>query len=182
MSTRRDVIRLLGSVCSIGAFSVDELLALGERTHAELASPSRRAGFFDLHQLQTVAAACDRILPVTDTPGALAAGCHRFAEKIVMDHYDATRQQRFVAGLVDLDRRASMLRQQLFADLAAADRDTVLRATEAAAPTGASFWRDLKYLTIYGYYTSRIGIEDELQTDFYPGRYDGCAPIAGGAN
>ena len=185
MFTRREVLRLLGGVGAIGAFSADDLLALGVRTHAGLAISPLGLGFFDIHQLHTVAAACDRIIPVTDTPGALAAECHRFAERIVQDHYGAARQTQFLAGLVDLDRRASRLKQRLFVDLIESDRDTVLKATEADALAATdrtnSFWRDLKYLTIYGYYTSRIGIEQELQTNFYPGYYDGCVAISGGA-
>lgn len=185
MTTRRDAIRLLGGACAIPALAAltpDELFAFGRRTHATLAR--RDGGFFDMHQLQTVAAAADRIIPPTDTPGALAAECHRFAERIVADHYDAARQKRFVAGLVDLDTRAGKLRQRLFADLVPDDRDAVLRDVEALAilanARDNTFWRDLKYLTIYGYYTSKIGIEDELKTNFYPGRYDGCVPVTAG--
>lgn len=188
MTTRREAIRLLGGACAVPALAAltpDELFALGERTHASL-QRVRGSGFFDLHQLQTVAAAADRIIPVTDTPGALAAECHRFAERIVQDHYQATRQKRFLSGLVDLDARASRRRQQLFADLTDFDQDAVLKSVEADAIAGnapdGSFWRDLKYLTIYGYYTSKIGIQDELRTNFYPGRYDGCVPLRESAN
>lgn len=189
MTTRREAIRLLGGACAVPALAAltpENLFALGEQTHASLEAGGGGAGFFDMHQLQTVAAAADRIIPVTDTPGALAADCHRFAERIVQDHYEAVRQKRFVSGLVDLDARASKIRQRLFADLAPADQDAVLTATEAdaiaAKARDGSFWRDLKYLTVYGYYTSKIGIEDELKTNFYPGRYDGCVPVNGGSN
>jgi hypothetical protein len=41
-----------------------------------------------------------------------------------------------------------------------------------------SFWRDLKYLTLFGYYTSEIGIEQEQQVNRFPGRFEGSAPIA----
>lgn len=188
MTTRREAIRLLGGACAVPALAAltpEDLFALGERTHASLAV-ERGSGFFDMHQLQTVAAAADRIIPATDTPGALEAECHKFAEKIVQDHYDAARQKRFVAGLVDLDAQSGKVRQKLFVDLAPDDKDTLLRAVEAAAIAAnakdGSFWRDLKYLTVYGYYTSKIGIEEELKTNFYPGRYDGCVPVNGGTN
>jgi Gluconate 2-dehydrogenase subunit 3 len=188
MITRREALRLLGGACAVPALAAltpDDLFALGRQTHASLALAGG-SGFFDIHQMQTVAAAADRIIPVTTTPGALAAECHRFIERIVQDHYEPPRQKRFVVGLVNLDRRASTLRQRLFADLTDADRDVVLTGAEAdtlAAPDAGedSFWRDLKYLTIYGYYTSRIGVEEELKTNFYPGRYDGCVPITHGA-
>lgn len=188
MTTRREAIRLLGGACAVPALAAltpEDLFALGERTHASL-GVARGSGFFDMHQLQTVASAADRIIPTTDTPGALAAECHRFAERIVQDHYEQARQKRFISGLVDLDSRASRLQQRLFADLDTAGQDSVLRAVEAdalaAAAKDGSFWRDLKYLTIYGYYTSKIGIEQELKTNFYPGRYDGCVPLVKGAN
>src|SRR5690606_17529168 len=50
-------------------------------------------------------------------------------------------------------------------------------AYEASVNGADSFWRDLKYLTLYGFYTSEIGIEQELGTDFFPGRFEGAAPI-----
>lgn len=132
--------------------------------------------------MHTVAAAGERILPATDTPGAMAAECHRFAERIVAHHYDATRQRRYLDGLIDLDRRSSAGHSRLFIELSEADQDAVLLAVEtdayAAKEGGAeSFWRDLKYLTLFGYYTSQIGIEQELKTNRFPGRFDGSATI-----
>jgi gluconate 2-dehydrogenase gamma chain len=38
----------------------------------------------------------------------------------------------------------------------------------------ASFWRQIKFLTVYGYYTSEIGVVQELHTVVIPGRYDPC--------
>lgn len=181
---RRDVLRLLGGIPLLAGFTPSDLYALGQRTHAALGrSPS--AGLFDIHQMHTVAAVGERILPATDTPGAMAAECHRFTERIVADHYDAARQRRFLAGLVDIDRRARALRGPLFIGLSASDQDAVLGAIEADALAAGqqgrdTFWRDLKYLTLYGYYTSRIGIEEELKTVRFPGRFDGRMPIGEG--
>lgn len=180
---RRELLRLVGGACAIGTLTPDSLLALGEATHARLAREGASSGFFDAHQMQTVAAACDRIIPDTETPGAREAECHRFAERIIADHYDQARQRRFLAGLVDLDRRSGQAAQKLFVDLTPPAQDEILAAVEkesrATPQPAASFWRDLKYLTLYGYYTSRIGIQDELEVNFYPGRFDGCAPVAG---
>jgi hypothetical protein len=36
------------------------------------------------------------------------------------------------------------------------------------------FWRQIKFLTVYGYYTSEIGVVRELHTVVIPGRYDPC--------
>ncbi len=181
MYSRRDVLRVLGSVCAIGALTPDQLLAVSRRTHRVLALGGPPLGFFDIHQMHTVAAACDRIIPDTDTPGARMAECHRFAERIVADHYPTARQKRFLEGLVDLDVRSARTVQHLFVDGTAPEQDAILTAVErdAAGVSGGTFWRDLKELTLIGYYTSRIGIEDELEVDFFPGKFDGCAPIGG---
>ena len=179
---RRDLLRLLGGVSVIAGFTPDELLALGRATHERLGVERSPLGYFDPHQMHTVAAAGERILPATDTPGAMAAECHRFAERIVAHHYDLPRQQRYLAGLVDLDQRSSKGHQRLFVQLSGDQQDATLRAVEADAyrahPDGAeSFWRDLKYLTLFGYYTSQVGIEQELKTNRFPGRFEGSATI-----
>lgn len=181
---RRDLLRLLGGASLIVGLTPAELLALGHATHHRVRLDPSPLGFFDAHQMHTVAAAGDRIIPVTDTPGAFAAECHRFTERIVADHYDAERQRRFVTGLVELDRRAAAMHHHLFIECEPFEQDAVLVAVEAeayaATPDGAdSFWRDLKRLTLYGYFTSEIGIEQELRTNRFPGRFDGCAPVGG---
>lgn len=180
---RRDILRLFGGVSIIAGLPPEHLLALGRETHQRLGLEHSPLGFFDAHQLHTVAAAGERIVPATDTPGALAAQCHRFIERIVADHYAPSRQRRFIDGLVDLDQRASAMHGRLFIQVDDAQRDAVLIAVEsqayAAGADGAdSFWRDLKYLTLYGYYTSEIGIEEELRTNRFPGRFEGSALIA----
>jgi len=185
MYTRRDVLRLLGGVSAIGALSPHELLAIGQRTHQSLRRDRSPLGFFDVHQLHTVAAAADRILPETETPGAAAAECHRFIERIVAEHYAAPRQKRFIDGLVNLDVRSSRALQRLFIDIPVTGQDSILAGVEqdaaAVVPVAESFWRDLKELTLIGFYTSRIGIEDELEINFFPGAFDGCAPLDQGA-
>lgn len=180
---RRDVLRLLGGASVVAGLAPGELLALGRATHRRLAVEPSPLGFFTIHEMHTVAAAGERILPATDTPGAMAAECHRFTERIVAHHYDVERQRRFRDGLVDLDHRARAGHERLFVECDDAAQDAVLAALEDDAyqvkEGGAdSFWRDLKHLTLYGYYTSEIGIEEELRTNRFPGRFDGCIPIA----
>jgi gluconate 2-dehydrogenase gamma chain len=36
------------------------------------------------------------------------------------------------------------------------------------------FWHQIKFLTLYGYYTSKIGVTQELRSVMIPGRYDPC--------
>jgi hypothetical protein len=180
---RRDLLRLLGGVSVIAGLAPDDLLAVGREAHLRVRLDRSELGLFDSHQMHTVAAAGERIIPTTDTPGAMAAECHRFTELIVADRYDLPRQRRFLDGLVDLDQRASRMAGHLFVDCSPAEQDAVLTAVEADAYAADDsmqpdiFWRDLKYLTLFGYYTSEVGIEQELQTVRFPGHFDGCMPI-----
>lgn len=179
---RRDLLRFLGGASLVAGLAPSDLLALGRATHRRIALEPSPLGYFTIHEMHTVAAAGERILPATDTPGAMAAECHLFTERIVAHHYEAERQRRFRDGLVDFDRRTNAAHQRLFIECRATEQDAVLAAVETDAyirkADGAdSFWRDLKHLTLYGYYTSEIGIEQELQANRWPGRFDGCAPL-----
>ena len=39
-----------------------------------------------------------------------------------------------------------------------------------------SFFASVKYMTLYGYYTSEIGFTKELGKEIIPGAYHGCTP------
>lgn len=45
---------------------------------------------------------------------------------------------------------------------------------EKIVETPAPFWHQIKFLTIYGYYTSKVGVTRELRSAVIPGRYDPC--------
>ena len=51
-------------------------------------------------------------------------------------------------------------------------------ATVGGEATGVPFFRQLKELTIAGYYTSEVGATEELQWLASPGRYDADIPLA----
>lgn len=45
---------------------------------------------------------------------------------------------------------------------------------DQTAERPAPFWHQIKFLTLYGYYTSKIGVTQELRSVMIPGRYDPC--------
>src|SRR5205807_10563280 len=59
----------------------------------------------DAGQLELVAVMAEHIVPQTDTPGARAAGVHRFVDALLRDHYPRPERDRFVAALADVDAR-----------------------------------------------------------------------------
>ncbi len=91
-----------------------------------------------------MASLAEHILPATDTPGAQAAGVHRFIDTMLAEYYGATERTTFVDGLEDVDARArsagakSFLRatkEQQLAVLTALDREAYPHSATAPAAT-----------------------------------------------
>jgi hypothetical protein len=126
--------------------------------------------------MRVLSAACERVIPTDDTPGAVTAGVPRFIDHMLTNWYDAPERTRVITGLQDLDREARTRFGQGLADCTEAQQDGLLLELDAL---GAKSWfGTAKYLAIWGYYTSEIGITQELRQGSRPGRYDGCAPYA----
>jgi glucoside 3-dehydrogenase (cytochrome c) hitch-hiker subunit len=180
---RRAALRLLGA--GAAATAGTDLEALGRTLHQRLGrgAPLR---VLDPHQNATVVALCDAILPATDTPGAVAAQVNEFIDLLLADWYEAAERDRFLGGLAGLDARARAAFGKDFVDGTAADRAGLLTALDdEAARWNASpeasrgpqpFYRQIKWLTLFGYYTSEIGGEQEQHYQIVPGRYVPCAP------
>jgi glucoside 3-dehydrogenase (cytochrome c) hitch-hiker subunit len=135
-------------------------------------------------QLELVAVMADHILPATDTPGARAAGVHRFVDVLLSDHYPVEERDRFLAGLADVDQRARARHSTTFvackpaeqvAILTALDEEAFPEGTEATAPPQGWFFHRLKEVTLVGYYTSQIGATTELHVTPF-GSYRGDIP------
>ena len=132
-------------------------------------------------QLELVATIAEHILPATDTPGARAAGVHRFIDRMMAEYYAASDRARFIAGLTDVDERATRANGKSFLKCTPAQQHSILTELDREAFTGARppshFFRRMKELTVVGYYTSQIGATKELRHVAVPGRFDGCAPV-----
>lgn len=181
---RREALRVLGRIAVVPALShlsLDRLYALGLETHRRLAEPPLLR-LLDPHQHETVAAVAELIIPETDTPGARAARVGEFIDLMVAEWCTEEQRARFLDGLADLDRRSQALTGRVFLDARLPDQMTTLSELEAewlsfrvaGGKPEEHFFYQIKYLTIYGYYTSRVGVERELHWTAIPGRYDPC--------
>jgi hypothetical protein len=161
---RREVLRALAA---LPLFAGRDLFAEG----VALQGPGAPGGYLAKHELATAGAAADRILPATGTPGALAAGVDLFIDRWLT----ATGGEAacsFRVGLSSLNHAALSTAGTLFHHLPAADQDAALTAI---AKTDPGFFEDLRGLTVFGYYTSKIGMEQELAFEMIPGEYAGCS-------
>ena len=142
------------------------LVALGRRAHTMARVGALRV--LTPHQDAIVVAATERIIPKTDTPGAAAAEVDRFIDVMLADWYPSEEKQKFLAGIAELDA-------QRFLEITPAEQTAILERLDGETTPGHWFAM-LKYLTIWGYYTSEIGQEKELGLWPLPWRYDGNAP------
>ena len=176
---RRQALRTLalGSVGAVAAPAWAEKLVALAHDHAGHAPAAAAAGdaawtpkVFDAHQNDTVVVLSELIIPQTETPGARAAKVNEFIDLVLSDA-DQRERKQFLKGLAWMDGRS----QELFgADFAAAapDQQTAL-LTILASPknkafedqVGVDFFNAVKAMTITGYYTSEIGMKQELGDD-----------------
>lgn len=84
-------------------------------------------------QLAMVATIAEHIIPETDTPGARAAGVDRFIARMLAEYYDAAERQQFVAGLADVDARASAAHRAPFARCTPDQQRALLTAMDREA-------------------------------------------------
>jgi hypothetical protein len=173
---RRDALRRMatggiGAVAS--ALWVENLGALArvqaDHVHTALATAQSTAAWapkvLSAHQHQTVAVLTELIIPQTDTPGARAALVDRFIDTL-LGGAEPSDRERFLNGLTWLDGRSQALHRGNFLAQSPAQQVELLTklSTEASAEdrTGGDFFNAIKAMTITGYYTSEIGLRDEL--------------------
>lgn len=124
--------------------------------------------FFDPHQNEMVIALTDLIIPATDTPGAREALVNRCID-LFMNEEETDVQQKFVEGLNWIDSRSLTAHGRPFTALSASQQTALLDPLSniengnPADQPGVQFFQDVKEWTIFGYYTSQIGLEQELQ-------------------
>ena len=161
---------------------------------AELCAPLARAlaaearpGFeashacFSTDQRALVAAISERIIPTTDTPGAIAAGVPAFIEMMLADWYETQDRNQFLDGIGRVDGHAQVRFNHAFAALTPFEQDEILTAVmnNQVASMPPTFFNQCRQLVVLGYYTSEIGSKVERIYVPVPGRYDGKYPYAG---
>jgi hypothetical protein len=132
-------------------------------------------------QNESVIALTELIIPATDTPGAKAALVNRFVDH-VLSVADAKERSEFIRGLTWLDDRCRARAGKDVAGATAAELTSVLtplaaeRAASADDAPGVAFFHAIKSMTITGYYTSEIGLRQELGDDgrMMLGAFEGC--------
>lgn len=160
--SRRDALKI---AVGLGAATVLPLVP------ADVAEAARRAAggprFFTPAQHRTVDTLAELIIPADDrSPGARAAGVADYLD-FVLSEAPADAKQIWIDGLAALDEASTAQSGVPFAD-ADPGRQAELLAGIARNEFSPStpletFFRHAKEATIHGYYTSEIGIHQELK-------------------
>ena len=121
--------------------------------------------YFSKQQAQTLDALCEVIIPADDhSPGAKAAKVSQYIDEIVSSA--ANTRRLWADGLAAMDRMAREQYRheysQCSADQQVAIMEKISRREEQPATLEEKFFVALKAATIDGYYTSEIGIHQDL--------------------
>ncbi len=183
---RRELLRALGlgaATSALAGLGPTRLLALGREAHGHAASTGR---LFTTHQAELAGVVAELIIPTTDTPGAREAGVAEFMDFMVERTFDPEERARFLAGLDEMDGRSLRLTGLPFLEANEPQQTAVLSGIAAEAESlrqageddPPHFFHVVRELTLFGYYTSEVGMTEELGWRMIPGSYDGCVDLA----
>ncbi|MEM7501193.1 MAG: gluconate 2-dehydrogenase subunit 3 family protein [Pseudomonadota bacterium] len=176
--TRRAALRNAAMLVG-GAISAAELGLL--ETALAATDDDSRSGFLSVDQLSMVERIAEVIVPETDTPGAVSAGAHRFIDTMLAEWASSDTQQEFSSGLAAIDAQAAE-RGASFLDSSSEQQVAIVTELdgEAFAPGATdSFFRRLKKLVLFAYFSSEPGATEAMRFDRIPGDYDPCLSLEG---
>ena len=129
---------------------------------------------FDPHQLATVAAVAELIIPATDTPGAREARVHEHLNEI-LSASPASAQHAFLEGLSWLDGYCLRMEKSPFVGLSAARQMDILsqlhESSGTASEPGRKFVQSMKHWTATIYYSTEIGVQELNKGERVPASY-----------
>ena len=145
------------------------------------AEPSWKPGFFTSAQNRLLEILSELIIPETETPGASAALVNQHID-LVLSEETKEEQRTFVEGLNTIDQISKSQYDKPFSGLSQDQQVALLtrladdRQVRPEEERGRRFFLDLRRRTVFAYYTSRVGIHEELE---YKGKqvlleWEGC--------
>ena len=169
------------ALAGISAMFGSAVFAPIARAAAGQAAPAGAVGMpvFDAGQRALVTALSERVIPTTDTPGAIAAGVPAFIEEMLGQWALPGEVKPIAEGLAAFDARSRADYGVAAASATPAQQDALLTlAMNDGFPGGKAFFDRFRQLVVSGYYTSEIGMTQEREYLPVPGSYDGAYPYA----
>jgi Gluconate 2-dehydrogenase subunit 3 len=160
--TRRDLLKAAATAAAATP------LVSGDRLLAAVAAPTSAPKFFTRAQYALVDELTEMLIPADEhSGGARAAGVVAYIDSRLAEAVESEPKHQFLAGLARVDQIARETKGGPFMSLTPADREAIVTAMAAEEKTPKSeegkFFVELKRHTVRGYYTSKIGIHDEME-------------------
>ena len=194
--SRRTALKVIGAgVSAATALPIIETKVAAQQAHhgmeMGLAAPSASAEqaprFFNFQELATIGMIADVIIPADEqSPGAKAAGVAVFIDSMISESPEEVKTA-WRRGLESIEK---LSRQKFSAGFTAAKPEQQISLLKAISKNERNpktieerFFVAIKGLTVDGYYTSSIGIHQELryQGNAYLKEFKGCThPEHGG--
>jgi hypothetical protein len=177
---RREVVQFLGAALALPFIprGTEAAIKFGEALHLRLGEVPFRT--LNREQQVLVTTIAEMIIPETDTPGATSVKVPEFIDLILTEWASDDERAAFLAGLADIDARATALGTKRFVDMPPAGRLELFTTLDVKrtdkAGAGHAVVR-LKALTVYGYFTSKVVQQDILKTQMFFNGYDGNVPF-----
>jgi hypothetical protein len=189
---RRDYIKNTAAVLGISlvGISMSEIFVSCKKA----ANLDWKPMFFTKSQAALLAEIAETILPKTKTPGAKEMGVPQFIDKMVQETMDEVSQKSLLEGLESFEDEVKSKYNTDFTSLNADQKKTFLEKLDKEKPrSGLSMWgidleknaprptffKIIKGLTLFGFYTSEEIGRNVLVYDPVPGKYIGCMPLNG---
>lgn len=122
------------------------------------------------------------ILPETDiSPGAKTAKIGVFMRDIVNDCYTEEEQDIFIKGIISIENFSNETYSTNFMKLTKNQKQELLIKLDneiQAKEEIPHYFRMMKELTIWGYFTSMPGATTALRYNPIPGSFQGCIPYS----
>jgi Gluconate 2-dehydrogenase subunit 3 len=191
--TRRDALKgIAAGVGAAGSLPVLNTNVLGQQDHAhpghgqtpgttaKTAPKATPPKFFNAPQMALIATVSELIIPTDDhSKGAIEAEVPAFIDLMVSES-PAETKKLWTDGLAALDQLSKTKFQTEFNKTTKDQQTQILteisKNERSPKTTEERFFRAIKNLTIDGYYTSKIGIHDELRYkgNTYLKEFKGC--------
>ena len=169
----------------------------------DLAQVNQGISAFNEKQFALMKHLTEMIIPETDTPGAIAAGVPAFIDRFVSEFYSEADRKTYFQGMRLLEHHCLISFKKEFLACSDAQQQAALSDAESnqlgtvndsllgqendresltpqswtlwgdRPEAGENFFRQMKSMTILGYYTSEVGATQALIYDPVPGFYDG---------
>lgn len=148
--------------------------------------------FFNENQAEFISSLVDTLLPKTQTPGALDMKVDIFIDAVANQLFDEAGQKSMIDGIEKFDTNCREMFGKRFVELDSKEKAEILKAAEANSgkfngqvwgtavgtqqPVG--FYRSVKSLAIWAYFSSKEIGTTFLNYDPIPGDYKGCIPLS----